>query len=242
MRQYLVLTALLLGLASTAHGQWSKVLKELGLDRETQGLSDDQVISGLKEALTIGAANAVKETGVIDGYFENEVIRILLPDQIQKMEKVLRITGFGPEIDEFTLSMNRAAEKSAPFAKEIFWKAIKEIRFDDARKILTGGDTAATDYLRATTGDDLAEAFRPIVKESLDEVGVTRQYKDLVRGIEGIPFMTAERLDLDQYVLNGALDGLFYVLGEEEKKIRENPAARVTDLLKEVFGKAAGGR
>src|SRR5512139_1190059 len=133
--------------------------------------------------------------------------------------------------------MNRAAEKAAPFAKDIFLGAITEMTFDDARKILSGGDTAATEYFKAKTTGKLTTAFRPVVEKATDEVGVTRQYKELMGRASTIPFLKSETLDIDQYVVDKGLDGLFYVLGQEEKKIRTNPTARVTDLLKEVFGK-----
>jgi len=140
-------------------------------------------------------------------------------------------------VDEFILSMNRAAEQAAPHAKKIFWDAIGEMTFDDARKILNGDDTAATEFFRIKTTDRLAAAFRPMVDRAMNEVGVTRQYKALVAQSQAIPFVKSEALDIDQYVLTKALDGLFYVLGEEERKIRRNPTARVTDLLKEVFAR-----
>jgi hypothetical protein len=151
------------------------------------------------------------------------------------LEKGLRLVGYGPQVDEFVLSMNRAAERAAPQAKKIFWDAIGEMTFDDARKILNGSDTAATDYFRAKTTDTLTAAFRPVVDRAMNEFGVTRQYKELVGRYQAIPFAKSEALDIDGYVVGKALDGLFHVLGEEEQKIRTNPAARVTDLLKEVF-------
>jgi hypothetical protein len=144
--------------------------------------------------------------------------------------------GYGPKVDEFVLSMNRAAERAAPFAKDIFWGAIKEMNFDDARKILSGNETAATEYFKGKTTNKLTSAFKPIVDKSMNEVGVTRQYKELVGRYESIPFVKKESFDLDQYVVTKALDGLFHLVGEEEKKIRKNPAARTTELLKEVFG------
>ncbi len=143
----------------------------------------------------------------------------------------------GPQVDEFVLSMNRAAEKAAPFAKEIFWDAIGEMTFEDVKKILLGHETAATDYFKSKTSDKLSVTFKPIVDKAMNEVGVTRQYKELVGSYETIPFVKKETFDFDHYVVTKVLDGLFLVLGEEEKKIRTNPVARVTDLLKEVFGK-----
>jgi len=219
-----------------ANAQFGEILKSLGLDQEEE-LSDDTVVSGLKEALQVGTGNAVDITGKLDGYFLNEAIKILMPEKLKAVEKGLRIVGYGPQLDEFVLSMNRAAERSAPFALDIFWDAIKEMSFTDARKILGGGDTAATEYFEDKTSERLTAAFNPMVKESMDSVGVTRQYKELVGRYAVIPFIKAEAFDLDQYVVSKALDGLFHVLGEEERKIRTNPAARVTDLLKKVFGK-----
>jgi hypothetical protein len=133
--------------------------------------------------------------------------------------------------------MNRAAEQAAPFAKQIFWDAIGEMTFEDAQKILSGNQTAATDYFKTKTTDKLTAAFRPVVEKSMNEVGVTRQYKELVGRYQTIPFVKSETFDIDSYVVSKALDGLFHVLGEEERKIRTNPAARTTDLLKEAFGK-----
>jgi enolase len=139
-------------------------------------------------------------------------------------------------VDEFVLSMNRAAEKAAPQAKSIFLSAIQEMSFEDAKKILNGGDTAATEFFKGKTGGKLSEAFKPIISASMNEVGATRNYKEMMAKYTALPFMKAESLDLDEYATNKSLDGLFYMVGQEEKKIRTNPAARVTDLLKTVFG------
>jgi hypothetical protein len=222
--------------ASPAWAQFDRLLEGLGIGQQS-GLSDAKIGSGLKEALKVGTENTVNVTGRTDGYFQNKAIKILMPKTLQKLEKPLRLVGYGPQIDEFVLSMNRAAEKAAPFAKEIFWDAIVQMTFDDARKILGGGDTAATDYFKEKTSGKLAAAFRPIVEQTMNEVGVTRQYKELVGRYEKIPFTKSVAFDVDQYVVDKAMDGLFFVLGQEEQKIRKDPAARVTDLLKDVFGK-----
>ncbi len=221
---------------SPAHAQFDKLKEKLGIDR-SGSLDNDTVASGLKEALQIGTKNTVDITGKVDGYFLNEAIKILMPEKMKRVEQGLRMAGMGDQMDEFVLSMNRAAEKAAPFAKDIFWDAIKEMTIQDAQGILSGGDTAATEYFRRTTSERLTEAFQPIVHDSMEEVGVTQQYQALTGKIKSIPFMKAEAVDLDAYVVEKALDGLFYVLGQEEQKIRTNPAARVTDLLKTVFGR-----
>jgi hypothetical protein len=233
-----IVTAMMIVLltALPASAQLDQILKGLGLN-QPRGLSDAKIGSGLKEALKIGTENAVTFTGKLDGYFMNQAIKILIPEKLQTMEKTLRAVGLGPQVDEFILSMNRAAERAAPEAKKIFWGAIGEMTFQDAKKILSGKETAATDYFKAKTTDKLTTAFRPIVDKATDEVGVTRQYKELVGRFQSIPFVKTETVDIDQYVTTKALDGLFYVVAQEEKKIRTDPAARVTDLLKEVFGK-----
>jgi hypothetical protein len=235
LRMLALLTILILT-ASPASAQLDKLWKGLGIGQPT-GLSEAKIGSGLKEALKIGTGNAVSLTGRLNGYFMNEAIKILMPEKMRTMEKGLRGIGYGPQVDEFILSMNRAAERAAPGAKQIFWDAIGEMTFDDARKILAGSDTAATDYFKAKTTDKLTAAFTPVVDQATNEVGVTRQYKELVGEVQAIPFMKSENLDINHYVVTKALDGLFYMVGEEEKKIRTNPTARVTDLLKEVFGK-----
>jgi len=222
--------------ATSASAQLDQFLKGLGIGRPS-GLSEAKIGSGLKEALKVGTENTVKLTGRADGYFMNQAIKILMPEKLQTLEKGLRLVGYGPQVDEFILSMNRAAERAAPQAKQIFWDAIGEMTFDDAGKILNGSETAATEYFKSKTTDKLTAAFRPVVDRTMNEVGVTRQYKALVAQYQTIPFVKSEAVDIDQYVVTKSLDGLFHVLGEEERKVRTNPAARVTDLLKEVFAK-----
>jgi hypothetical protein len=224
-------------MALPAQAQFDQILKGFGIGTKEAGLSDAKIASGLKEALKVGTENTVNLTGKTDGYFKNEAIKILMPQKLQTLEKGLRTVGYGPKVDEFILSMNRAAEQAAPFAKQIFWDAIGAMSFEDAKKILSGGNTAATDYFKTKTTDKLTEAFKPVVDKTMNEVGVTRQYNELVGKFQAIPFAKSETLDIDQYVVTKSLDGLFHVLGQEEQKIRTNPAAQVTDLLKEVFGK-----
>lgn len=236
MMRAMTLGAIVLLTAAPALAQFDRILKGLGLGQQG-GLTDVKIGSGLKEALKIGTENAVNLTGRADGYFRNRAIKILMPEKLQTLEKGLRLVGYGPQVDEFVLSMNRAAERAAPAAQRIFWDAIGKMTFDDARKILDGGDTAATDYFKAKTSDELAAAFRPVVDQTMNEVGVTRQYKGLVGRYEAIPLVKSVTFDVDEYVVTKALDGLFHVLGEEERKIRADPAARVTDLLQEVFAK-----
>ncbi len=235
--RFLAVVMVLLVAASPASAQLDKIFKGLGGIGQPSGLNDAKIGSGLKEALKVGTENTVNLTGKTDGYFLNQAIKILMPEKLRTLEKGLKMVGYGPQIDEFVLSMNRAAEQAAPHAKQIFWDAIGEMTFEDAQKILSGNETAATEYFKGKTTGKLTAAFQPVVEKSMNEVGVTKQYNDLVGRYQAIPFVKSEAFDINHYVVTKALDGLFHVLGEEERKIRTNPAARVTDLLKEVFGK-----
>lgn len=216
-------------------GVMDDLLKGTGLGISA-GPGNDQIAAGLKEALSIGTGNAVGATSKTDGYFGNKAIKILMPKKIEKVADVLGKMGYQKEVDEFVLSMNRAAEKAAPQAKEIFIDAIRGMSIEDARKILDGGDTAATDYFKGKTTGKLFEAFHPIVSSSMNEVGTTRSYKEMMGKYASLPFARSESLDLDRYVTDKALEGLFHMVGQEEIRIRKDPAARVTDLLKSVFG------
>jgi RNA binding exosome subunit len=209
-----------------------------GVGGSSEGEPDESTVaSGLKEALSIGTENAVRNVSAIDGYFGNQIIKILMPEKIQKVADILKRIGYQRQVDDFILSMNHAAEKAAPKAASFFGDAIKEMTIQDAIGILNGGDTAATEFFREKTHDKIYDAFKPIVSSSMDDVGVTRSYKEMISKYETLPFVDSQSMDLDHYVTNKALDGLFYMVGQEERKIRTNPAARVTDLLKTVFGK-----
>ncbi|HET6369328.1 MAG TPA: DUF4197 domain-containing protein, partial [Pseudomonadales bacterium] len=179
MKALTLASALVLGLLlspSPAAAQLDRLLQGLGLG----GLSDAKIGSGLKEALRVGTETTVSLTGKTDGYFANQAIKILMPSQLQTAEKGLRLVGYGPQLDEFVLSMNRAAETAAPGAKKIFGDAIGEMSIEDARKIWSGGDNAATQYFQSKTSDRLTAAFRPVVDQAMNQVGVTRQYKELL--------------------------------------------------------------
>lgn len=235
-KRLILAAALLLVTSASTSAQVEQLSKALGLGSKTE-LGDTKIASGLKEALKVGARNAVKLTGKTDGYYRNDAIKILLPKNLHTLEKGLRAMGAGQKVDEFELSMNRAAESAAPQAENIFADAILKMTIDDARKILNGGDTAATDYFKSKTTEELTVAFRPIVESSMDKFTVTQQWNSLLGEFQSIPFAKSPSLDINQYVVGKALDGLFFVLAQEEKKIRTEPAARVTSLLKEVFAR-----
>ena len=196
------------------------------------------VAAGLKEALAVGTGNAVQTLSKSNGYFGDAAVKILLPENMQKAAELLKKAGYQKEVDDFVLSMNHAAEQAAPKAKPIFEDAVKKMSFEDAQKILKGNNTAATDYFKGKTSSQLTEVFKPVVSDSMNQVGATRSYKALTdRYNSMVPFGKMDSFDLDSYVTKKSLDGMFYKVGQEEAKIRTNPAARTTDLLKSVFGK-----
>lgn len=239
-RAIIVVTTLLISTSVPVQaGFFDDLTSTLGVAGGTgSGLDDSTIAKGLKEALATGTASAVKAVSRQDGYFSNEMIKILMPEKIRSTADLLGKFGFQKEVDDFVLSMNRAAEKAAPKATEYFTGALKSMTFDDARKILQGDETSATEYFRQKTGDKIYSAFKPVVVANMKEVGVARSYSQMVDKFESIPFAGAVgSFDLDHYVTTKAVDGLFSMLGEEEKKIRTDPAARGTELLKKVFGK-----
>lgn len=209
---------------------------------KSQGLSNDKIVTGLKQALSISTKNAVAQTGHVDGFFKNEAIKILLPQKLQTVGKGLRAIGMGAQVDQLELGMNRAAEQATPAAKQIFLNALTQMTFQDARQILSGGNTAATDYFKHTSTDQLAAAFKPIVHNSMQNVGVVQQYDRLLKNPIMARAASGEDVKLDDYIVGKTLDGLFYVMGQEEQKIRTDPTAQTTAILREVFGKAASGQ
>jgi hypothetical protein len=236
-RPFVLMFMLLLFTAYPCYaGFLDNFMKNRGLTSR-QATDDTTVISGLKEALTIGTENAVKEVSQVDGYLSNDAIRILMPEKVQKVGEVLNKIGYGKQVDSFISSMNRAAEKAAPKAASHIIDSVRQMTFEDAKKILHGGDTAATDYFKAKTSGALYNEFKPVISSTMNEVGVTRSYKEMMGKYTALPFMKEESLDLDHYVTNKSLDGLFYMIAQEESAIRNNPSARVTELLRTVFGK-----
>lgn len=222
--------------APSARSQWKDILRGLQKTLDGQSLSQDEIAKGLKEALKVGTERAVESVSQVNGYFNNPRIRIPLPEPVRETEKLIRAAGFGAKVDAFELSMNRAAEKAAPEAKALFWDAIRNMSFSDAKEILDGRDNEATLYFQEKTSPRLREIVKPIVRDAMGQVGVTRSFQELDKTVRTIPFAGSASFDLDQYVTNEALEGLFFMVAEEERKIRENPAARTTDLLQKVFG------
>jgi len=194
------------------------------------------LITGFKQALSIGTEKAVQAVAQPDGYFGNQAIKILLPDSMQRVADTLGRLGMQQQVDDFILSMNRAAEKAAPQAASIFGSAIRDMNIDDAQKIYSGGDTAATDFFREKTSGQIFSAFKPSISASMQEVGTTALFNTLMSKYNAVPFVPKSSIDIEDYVTTKATDGLFTMVAEEEIKIRNNPAARTTDILKSIFG------
>jgi hypothetical protein len=200
-------------------------------------LSNTDIVAALRQALEIGAQNAGGRLNTLNGFFGNALIKVIMPPEAKKVESTLRSFGFGQVADKAILSMNRAAEDAAGKAAPIFINAIKTMNIQDGINILKGGNGAATAYLRNATTSSLTQAFRPVIQTSLNKVGATAYWGDAMRLYNGLPTTRAKiNPDLTAYVTERALNGLFVSIADEESKIRNNPAARVTDLLKKVFG------
>jgi hypothetical protein len=210
-------------------------LKKLKQAVTGESVSTEEVAAGLKEALTQGISKGADLVSKTDGYFKNPSIKILFPPDVKKVETKLRAVGMGSEVDKFILSLNRAAEDAATEAKPIFITAIKQMTIQDAWNILKGADDAATQYLNKTTSAPLKEKFMPIVKASLEKVNATKYYADLINSYNKIPLVQKVNPNLDEYATDKAIEGLFFMIAEEEKNIRKNPGARTSALLKKVF-------
>jgi hypothetical protein len=215
--------------------QWSDLLKGVQNTVSSPDDTERKVANGLKEAIEIGIKNAITQVSNTGGYYKNPDIKIILPDKIQKVDWVLRSAGYGPQLDQFELSMNRAAEAAAPKAEFLFMESIKQMTFEDAKDILHGSDDAATQYFRKNNEAKLTELFKPIVQNTMSEADVTKWYQEIFTQVENVPFVNLSGFSLDDYVTANALDGLFFMIGQQEKEIRNNPQARVTELLKEIF-------
>jgi hypothetical protein len=207
------------------------------LGGNTSSLSTTEIAGGLKEALNKGVETGTAKLSAVDGFFKDAAIKILLPPEAQKVEKTLRSAGFSKPVDDAILSMNRAAEDAAKSAAPIFLDAIKQMTINDAVGILKGGDSAATTYLRNKSTAALTEAFKPVISNSLDKVDATKYWNTVFTTYNKLPFATSKvNPDLTAYVTDKALAGIFHEIALQEAQIRQNPAARTTDLLKKVFG------
>ncbi|HIA06137.1 MAG TPA: DUF4197 domain-containing protein [Flavobacteriales bacterium] len=198
-------------------------------------LSESDIAAGLKEALVKGTGTGTATASKLDGYFKNPRLKIPFPPEITKVETKLRQLGMNSLVDDFILSLNRGAEKAATEAKPIFVDAIKSMTVKDAWGILRGEDDAATDYLRRTTSNSLEAAFKPVIKTSLDAVDATKYFTKIVNTYNKIPLIEKVNPNLEDYATDKAMFGLFLLIEDEERKIRKDPVARTTELLKKVF-------
>ena len=241
-----LLTACLIlnGCISSTQGlegtDWVKVAEKTlnsGLYGEaaSSALSNSDIIAGLKQALSIGSQNVVGQLGAANGFNLDPNIRIPLPDQLQRVDRALSAVGMNRLTEDLELRLNRAAEAATPKAKQYFLSAIQNMTINDAKGILTGPQDSATQYLHRTMGTQLAGDIKPIVETTLADAGAVRAYDQVLGQYSQIPFMPDVKADLNNYVVEKALDGIFYYVAAEEAAIRQNPAARTTELLKKVF-------
>ncbi|MFT3678377.1 MAG: DUF4197 domain-containing protein [Chitinophagaceae bacterium] len=229
----IILSLLILPATVQAQIKLPKILSK----NSGSGVSEAEAGQGIKEALTQGVTNAVLNLNKTDGFFGNQLYKMLLPPDAQKIETTLRKVGMGSQVDKAVLAINRGAEEAVGFAKPIFVDAIKEITIQDALKLVSGGKDAATQYFKQKTTEKLIAAFTPSVKTSLDNVGATKYYDDIVNAYNGLP-TTIKKVnpDLTSFVVGKAVDALFDQVAKEEANIRANPLARTSDILKKVFG------
>ena len=246
MKVKTVFAIALMGISTGAFAQFNLKNAENGASKDVNGLlgkkngsaplSSDDIVKGLKDALGVGSKNAGASASKTDGFYKDSLIKIPFPPDAEKVRKTAADLGMQKQVDDFILSMNRAAEKAAVKAADIFFSAITSMSIDDGMKILKGPDNAATQYLQSKTQQQLHDAFLPIVKAAVDSVQVTKYWAPLVNTYNKDPFVTKVNPDLNEYVTQKALSGIFILLAAEELKIRKNPMARVDDILKKVFG------
>ena len=251
----IVISALLSGslLVSSGFAGWQDLLKEAdSLLKSSSGttestgaassLSNQQIAQGLKEALNVGVKKAIDMLGRENGFLNDQSVKIPMPEQLQKVESTLRTFGQEKMADEFVTSMNRAAEQAVPEVSNIFIDSISKMSLTDAQNILSGGDTAATDYFKKNTSAELAQLIKPYVNKAMDSNQVTQYYKTMVSGVKGydnfglLNSYLGNAAEIDDYVTDKTMEGLFSKIAEQESLIRQNPAARSTELLKQVFG------
>jgi hypothetical protein len=232
----LLLTAIVLfAISIGAIAQFPIEIKKI-LDPATGGLSEKDAVAGIREALVKGTGESVKIVSKVNGYFANPEIKIPFPQEAKDVETKLRAIGLGSQVDEVVTSINRAAEDAAKSAEPVFVSAINGMSIADAINIVKGNNDAATRYLEKTTSPELRSKFSPIIKASLDKVDATRLWAEVIKQYNQIPFVKKQNPDLTAYVTDKAIAGLFVMVAKEEAKIRHDPAARATELLKKVFG------
>jgi hypothetical protein len=214
----------------------TNIIKSVGTSGNPSTLSNDEVINGLKEALSIGANESTTLASKLDGFYKNPAIFIPFPSEAQKVKEYANKVGLTAQVNKFELTLNRAAEEAAKSAAPIFLDAVKGMSITDGFSILKGADNAATVYLKDKTNPELVAKFTPIVKAAIAKVQLTKYWTPIVTSYNKVPMVQKQNPDLTAYVTDKAIQGLFKLLADEELKIRKNPAARISDLLKKVFG------
>ncbi|WP_196139038.1 DUF4197 domain-containing protein [Aliikangiella sp. G2MR2-5] len=199
-------------------------------------LDTQTVVAGLKQALEVGTKNSVSATSKVGGFSDNPLIRIATPQKLEKVTSTLKNIGLGRYVDKFELQMNRSAEAATKSAGEVLMASIRQMSIKDAWNILNGPDNAATEYFKKTSSATLRKKFRPIISRSMNQVGFYSDYKKLLSSYEALPLTEKPNLDIEAHITNKTMSGLFTLIQDEEKKIRQNPSARVTELLRRVFG------
>jgi hypothetical protein len=234
-RLFLITFAATIAFSYTVRAQFLDDVRKIVI-QDKGGLTEQDAVSGIKEALVKGTSESVKIVSKMDGYFANPQIKIPFPEDAKAIESKLRAIGLGNKVDEVVLSLNRAAEDAAKGAETVFVSAVKNMSISDAIQIVRGNNDAATQYLSRTTSPVLRSKFRPLIQSSLDKVDATRLWADVINTYNQIPFVTKQNPDLAGYVTDKAIAGLFVMIAKEELKIRQNPVARTTEILRKVFG------
>jgi hypothetical protein len=203
---------------------------------DLSSISNTDATNGLKQALMDGSAAAVSKLGTAGGFLDNPKVKIPLPPALQRIESALRFAGMRKQADDLVVAMNRAAEAAVPEAKTLLVDSVRQMSVQDAKGILTGGDTAATDYFRRTTQTQLTQRFLPIVKKATDQVGLAEQYNSLAGQASQLGLLKKDQSTVEGYVTQKALDGLYVMIAEQEKALRQNPLGATSDIVKRVFG------
>ena len=233
----IIVFSLLFLMVSTANSQnLNGFLNTVSSTFNTNSLSNEDITKGLKEALKVGTNNSVATSSKLDGFYKNTKIKIPFPSEASAMETKLRAIGMGTQVDKFVQTLNRGAEEAAKTAATVFIEAITNLTISDGMKILKGTDNAATVYLKDNTTSKLTTNFKPIVHNALLKVEITKYWNPLTTAYNKMPLVTKMNPDLDAYVTEKAIEGLFKLIAEEEYNIRKNPSARISDILKKVFG------
>lgn len=241
MIQVGIVVTLMLSSQVFAGNSWldkgSDVLKTFGFGNKASELTIEEIGAGLKEALKVGSGNVVNQLGTEDGFNNDSNIHIPLPASLEKVKSMLSKVGMSSLLEDLELKLNRAAETATPRAKQLFWNAISGMSLEDVKGIYNGPDDAATQYFKGKMSPDLAREMKPLIEDSLSEVGAVQSYDNMMKEYKSIPFVPDVKANLTDHVIEKGMDGIFYYIAKEEAAIRQNPAKRTTELLKKVFNK-----